>query len=264
MKIFLVALAMIGLPQYASANAKVVGNGGDEYSVEFTQLAHELTDWLAANRKLLPKSFSMQAYRTALKTTQVESTDEPLSLNGATKDALNFPAQKRILFNRAAWNRILSLPRKKALVFHEYLGILGIDDSRYQISRLVIKSEGLDDSSHFGIKEWSCEGLSSRAQPVEIRLIHAVGLDLRTVTLFGTDALSGDPAWAVVTLHSNGDVEQGQAVFFGKFYFPDDGKVYDHKELLPLRFDHSSSSEPYPATFSATLFETAVECHRTK
>src|SRR5690606_13415200 len=72
-------------------------------------------------------------------TTKVESTNKELMLDGKPKDAINYPNEKEIEFNRARWDAMTSKSRA-ILVLHEYLGILRIPDIGYSVSLSALKN----------------------------------------------------------------------------------------------------------------------------
>jgi len=112
------------------------GNGGDEYSKAFIDLGVDLAESLAQHP--LP-GVSADGLLAAIQATKVNSRDR-LLLRGDEVDAINDAtlSPPQILLSRAGWNRMEAAPHRRAfLVLHEYLGIMGLDDSRYQISRLL-------------------------------------------------------------------------------------------------------------------------------
>ena len=110
------------------------GNGGDEYGKAFINLGLDLAESLAQHP--LP-GVDAKRLLEAVDSTYVNS-QERLFLGDEEKDAINYPESHRILVSRTAWDRMESQPHRRAfLVLHEYLGIMGVDDTRYQISRLL-------------------------------------------------------------------------------------------------------------------------------
>ncbi|MGZ3693198.1 MAG: hypothetical protein ACXWQO_03270 [Bdellovibrionota bacterium] len=109
------------------------GNGGDEYSNAFINQALDVAEGLAQNP--IP-GVDAKAFQLAVQNTFVNS-QERLVLRGNDVDAINIPdsVNPKILVSRAGWDRLETTPHRRAfLVLHEYLGIMGVDDSRYQIS----------------------------------------------------------------------------------------------------------------------------------
>jgi hypothetical protein len=112
------------------------GNGGDDYAREFINLGLEIAESLAQNP--IPGLDAKDLLRT-IQATQVNS-QESLVLRGDKVDAINIPwaTPQKILVSRTGWDRMRSQRHRQAfLVLHEYLGIMGIDDSRYQVSGLL-------------------------------------------------------------------------------------------------------------------------------
>jgi hypothetical protein len=115
------------------------GNGGDATAVAFIESAKEIL------KVMEDKNFDqvdLGALKNAILTTQVESTDEALILDGAAKDAINYPSEKLIVINRKSWGDTQNKLTRMTLSLHEYLGILGMDDSKYLISMSAIKLFG--------------------------------------------------------------------------------------------------------------------------
>lgn len=112
------------------------GGGGDTYSQEFVALGYDILQRLGQSP--IPE---IDRSRFALAVTQVKvQSKDSLTLGGYNVDAINYPdpMSPRIELSRAGWDRLQSLPHERTfLVLHEYLGILGIDDSRYQISHKI-------------------------------------------------------------------------------------------------------------------------------
>jgi|GEM_PF-5180792 len=114
------------------------GNGGDHYAIEFVDLAHQISGWICAGYdNTLGQQVGCKRFADAVDTTTVESTNDELEVGTAVKDALNFPLQEKIMFNRKAWDEMGIGFRRAQLVLHEYLGILQIDDSDYQLSNWI-------------------------------------------------------------------------------------------------------------------------------
>ena len=98
-----------------------VGNGGETaVGPEFTAIAYQLVQLLPEEIELLP----------VIQETKIIATDARLSLgDGVELDAMNFPAEKKILVNGGRWVR-LDCKRKYTLVLHEIFGISGIESGQ--------------------------------------------------------------------------------------------------------------------------------------
>jgi hypothetical protein len=137
MKYFSILAILVSLVLGQSAHASGAGStgtrgGGDAYVAEFMKLGYEIRDWIGAGT--LQAGVSQSTFEMALTTTRVESTDEVLIVDGLHKDAVNEPGVRKITINRARWKTIASVAQKRAIVFHEYAGILGLGDSDYRLS----------------------------------------------------------------------------------------------------------------------------------
>lgn len=119
-----------------------ISGGGDGVAAEFVSMGYRIQEYLALINKEdgspLQKQVSEVQFKRAVETTRVETKDR-LELNGERKDAINYPELQRVEVARDGWWG-LSEPNKLALVFHEYLGILKMDDSNYRITRLFLES----------------------------------------------------------------------------------------------------------------------------
>jgi hypothetical protein len=119
------------------------GNGGDEYAKSFIDMGLDIAESLAQHP--LPGVKAEELVEAIHKT--LVNSQEQLVLRGDEVDAINDPSMSppRILISRKSWDRMEAAPHRRAfLVLHEYLGIMGIDDSRYQISRLLDRAEVCD------------------------------------------------------------------------------------------------------------------------
>jgi hypothetical protein len=120
------------------------GNGGDEYSQEFVNIGYELVESLM---KEPLAGVDPDSLMQAIKATKVKSTSAPLILRGQEVSAINDPFSNppQIVINSQAWENMNSSSHKKVfLVFHEYLGIMGIDDANYQVSSLLDRAQVCD------------------------------------------------------------------------------------------------------------------------
>jgi hypothetical protein len=135
---FLILLSSLLTFASAAWATKIVGNGGDTYALEFVAVADDVQKYLAADGA---EGLDLEALKNAIATTKVESTDKKLSLHGLPKDAINYPAEKRIVFSRLRWTQISEM-QKPAIVLHEYLGILGVADQSYKFSKALLGTFG--------------------------------------------------------------------------------------------------------------------------
>ncbi len=134
MKKLFVILALLSLPVSAAIkDGNERGNGGDEYAKEFIRAGLNVAQILETNPI---HGVDLELLRKAIRETKVNSR-VTLSLRGNEVDAINYPdaLNPRILLSRTAWDRLKDSPhRRDFLAFHEYLGIMGVDDSNYAYS----------------------------------------------------------------------------------------------------------------------------------
>lgn len=136
-KYLMLGLFTFCFTSYAAATGGTdVGNGGDDYSREFVSIALDIAESLALNP--MP-GVDAKSFLDTVSLTKVNSSPR-IVLRGYEVDAVNYPDSNppQIVVNRAGWDRLSVEPHRRAfLVLHEYLGIMKIDDSKYQISKLL-------------------------------------------------------------------------------------------------------------------------------
>ena len=136
-KLLLVACALsTSISVFASEPSEGIdrGNGGDEYSQEFVAIGYELVESLM---KEPLAGVDAKALLQAVEGTKVKSTSQRLLLRGQEVSAINDPlaTPPQILISQSAWDKMANETHRRVfLAFHEYLGIMGLDDSNYQIS----------------------------------------------------------------------------------------------------------------------------------
>lgn len=131
----ILCIILVLMPAFSFAGPRVIGGGGDAYALQFVAVAQKLVDRF---QEYPMEGIQVEDLKAAVESTVVESTDQLLTLNGVPKDAINYPATQKIIFNRARWVAI-SEKEKEALVLHEYLGILEVENGDYKISKGILK-----------------------------------------------------------------------------------------------------------------------------
>ncbi len=136
MKIFLMPFIafsfLFSVPVFAGI--RDVGNGGDAIVLEFMNLGRQVAKDIRLEAEQLFPEFAIDELEDALARTKVVSVERAL-LNGVEKDAINYPRQKLIEVSSTRWlARTRSPEQQQALVFHEYLGIMGVDDGDFSVS----------------------------------------------------------------------------------------------------------------------------------
>lgn len=111
------------------------GGGGDSESQEFFKIANDLLKHLERNKNNI---LDLSSLKVAIETVEVEFSEKELILDGVRKEAINYPKQRRIVVNRASWDNISTVQKKSALVLHELLGIIGINDQGYRYSASIL------------------------------------------------------------------------------------------------------------------------------
>ncbi len=113
------------------------GGGGDSYSLEFTSLAHAISEQLTS-RQVVINNVDPALFSSRVADLKVVTQDRTL-LNNAEVDAINYPSESKIDLNRTRWALYGDdIQRKMNLVFHEVVSLMGLKDDRYQISRIYL------------------------------------------------------------------------------------------------------------------------------
>ena len=133
--ILLYLLAFALASSTAVAGPRIIGNGGDVYALQFISYGEKILLYLQ-NSQL--NAIDTVTLGKIINSAQVESTTKTLKLNGMDKDAINYPAEQKIIFNRARWGS-MSSEERLALVLHEYLGLMGKEQANYEFSKLLLR-----------------------------------------------------------------------------------------------------------------------------
>lgn len=114
------------------------GHGGDARAAEFVAIAQDV---LANIKKSPLNGIDPALLSEAIKNTKVRTTEDILLdvATGKEVDAINHPQKTppEIVLNKAAWDGLKDGFKKRRLALHEYLNIIGAEDSRYQLSSLI-------------------------------------------------------------------------------------------------------------------------------
>ncbi len=121
-------------PENAIVDGVDVGSAGQGLAGEFVQVGYELVEILMANPIA---GISTQDLFHAVQTTSIVAVKN-LKLRGEPRDAANFAkaTPPRIEFDEDFWKKAKRHIRV-LVVFHEYLGIMEINDRGYQVSRRI-------------------------------------------------------------------------------------------------------------------------------
>jgi hypothetical protein len=114
-----------------------VGNGGDIVSQEFITTGYRIAAALRVNpvQGVSPDEFLMK-----VATVQVYSKDKVV-LNGEEVSAANYPSQNKIYISKKRWKGNRNILHRAYLVFHEYLWMMGIDDTNYRVSHKLVLTQ---------------------------------------------------------------------------------------------------------------------------
>jgi hypothetical protein len=118
------------------------GNGGDGYAAEFILMGKKAVEILKAISLKEVEGVNVLHLSGVILSTEVHSRDA-LYLNGQEVDAINYPNKQLIELNRSRWEKIRNEDQTIArytLVIHEYLYLMQINDSQYQVSQKLIQA----------------------------------------------------------------------------------------------------------------------------
>jgi hypothetical protein len=184
------------------------GNPGDEYAKSFTGLGYDLVDDLAKDP--LP-GVDASALLKVVQATTLHS-EASLELRGFPVDAINYPdpVAPSIVVSRLGWDRMaLESHRRAFLVLHEYLAIMGVDDSKYQVSSLLDRAQVcsrnpvIREAIERELKKSCYRVVQDDLRYVVILWLHGKGIDtLKTSDFAGINRLenlnlSGNPISSV-------------------------------------------------------------------
>ena len=112
------------------------GNGGDGCLAEFVAIGRNLARMLP---ELDVTAVDQKAFYNTIDETTVRVTHEALYADGQRVQAVNFPAKKLVVVNKSLCDTLATPATAKVMiVFHEYLGIMGLEKSGdYRISSTI-------------------------------------------------------------------------------------------------------------------------------
>ncbi len=143
MKIIFSAFIIFLLANFAKAESggNSVGNGGDASAEEFVESARKCVQYLNSAQLDSGLSIIVSVIENHIGLTQVNSTENDLWLRGTQVDAINYPEEHKIIINRKRWQtlKLGQVVTRMTLVLHEYLGVAGFDDGKYEISQKLIE-----------------------------------------------------------------------------------------------------------------------------
>jgi hypothetical protein len=116
------------------------GNAGDAFSAEFLFSARDVLQRLEILERSGERLTDTSKLRSAIETTKVVSQDR-VYLDGLERDAVNYPAQNLIILGRERWKALRAPSETRArliLVAHEFLWIMGVDDTNFAQSQKIM------------------------------------------------------------------------------------------------------------------------------
>ncbi len=132
-------LPFVFFANFACGAGGVTSSGGDSVAAEFVITARHIVEIIKSNK---PQVVDPTRLLEIIDSTTVVSI-EHVSLNGFERDAVNQIKLKRIVVGRQRWFETANqIGRRYTLVLHEYLHLMGIDDSNYRVSSLVFGANG--------------------------------------------------------------------------------------------------------------------------
>ena len=120
------------------AGGSDIGRGGDSVSLDFKAVALDDLDIIKNNLYFFKNIVDADILRKVVLSAKVEAK-ERVFVGDIEKDAVNYSNPDRIFVSSTRW---LALPindsRKNALALHEYLSLMGVDDSDYSKSSQLL------------------------------------------------------------------------------------------------------------------------------
>ncbi len=148
------------------------GNGGSRSELKFRSIAYRAAKVIAENQAVFP-TVPAEKFSKMIEDMDVEMVLEELYVDGVKKDAVNYPDLKLIKIYRPSWLGLTARSAEQvSLVAHEVFALIGIDDSRYQLSTRILALLPTDAGPLF---RWSCSAASVRGGFGEIRWAYGEG-----------------------------------------------------------------------------------------
>lgn len=133
-RIRLFFLTLLSISSLAKAQI-YVGNGGDAFAAEFIGTGRDTVQYLSWINLTDLNEFNTLAFAQAIETVSVSSQPRVVVAN-VEVGAANFPAQKKIVVSQSFWPKY-NQDQRMALVLHEYIGVMGLNDTNYRLSGII-------------------------------------------------------------------------------------------------------------------------------
>ena len=133
------AFLILGVPSFAEMPQEGGGaagaHGGNAQILEFKAIGEFLVQLLYDPIETDFPEVDPAKFRDVVQSTEIRAARRRLHLNGREVIAINYPSRGLIRFSVKGWRELGDNSNVKlSLVFHEYLGILGIERDVYTVS----------------------------------------------------------------------------------------------------------------------------------
>jgi len=127
-RVFILTFILLCGPLCFAIGGESSGGGGNASTGEFQMIAIWALNTLSQRGEINinQRTVDVSAMSRLVTQTKIQSTDEKLVLNGMPVSAINYPAEKRIIFNEDTW-KSLDQQAKMQLCLHEYWGLAFAD-----------------------------------------------------------------------------------------------------------------------------------------
>jgi hypothetical protein len=136
MKMILTMVFLFSISTYAGNS---VENGGDSVVQEFTNLARLAVKNLSGLKLADDDQKNLDKIKAGLESVQV-SSQPTLFLDKKEVNAINVPSKMEITVSRHLWKDLKNekIQDRIALVLHEYLDVIGLQDQHYALSNALM------------------------------------------------------------------------------------------------------------------------------
>ncbi len=121
--------------------------GGDGYEAEFKDIAWTVARRMADSGAETNEGISTSKFKETIEKLKLESTEGELKKDGQVVDALNYRDTFRVELSLRRWTRMGSY-KKRILVVHEVLSLMGEADSSYTRSSDLLTTLGFSSPVH--------------------------------------------------------------------------------------------------------------------
>jgi hypothetical protein len=131
-QILFLSMLLFGKLTHSQSN---IGNGGDAFAAEFIASARDTVQYFSwVSLSDLPE-FNPLAFAQSVEKVKVSSL--PRVFVGQTEvGAANYPNKQQIVVSQSFWPKY-NQNQRMVLVLHEYLGVMGVNDTNYRLSGIV-------------------------------------------------------------------------------------------------------------------------------